>query len=61
MAKGVEDMLYGYDTADKVLEQLMLRGMKALKMPDGKMLITHASKVVGVLNTSYNYKANYGV
>lgn len=61
MAKGVEDMLYWYDTADKVLEQLMLRGMKALKMPDGKMLITHDSQVVGVLNTSYDYKANYGV
>lgn len=61
LAKGVEDMLYEYDTADKVIEQLMLRGMKALKMPDGKMLITHDSKVVGVINTSYNYKANYGV
>ena len=61
MSKGVEDMLYEYDTADKVIEQLMLRGMKALKMPDGQMLITHDSKVVGVFNTSYDYKANYGV
>lgn len=61
LAKGVEDMLYEYDTADKVIEQLMLRGMKALKMPDGQMLITHDSKVVGVFNTSHDYKANYGV
>lgn len=61
LSKGVEDMLYEYDTADKVIEQLMLRGMKALKMPDGQMLITYDSKVVGVFNTSYDYKANYGV